>query len=458
MELGLVVPARPCELHHVRGDLVQVDGHRLGEGLDAAEALDATDDLGAILAGLAHDFEGPEDLGIPDLALEELRPAEDDREQVVQVMRHPGRELADGAEGLVAHRHDLRGPEVVDDVLELLRGTASLLEEPGVVDRVADIGHQGVEELELDGGERLRAGGRAGTRAPLLRHVQDADGAVPGADRHADERPVPVVGGARTAEAGVTRDVLDQDRLAELQDAAGDALPHPHLRRGRCVARKAPGGDEPERLTLGIQDHDRADGGPHRAHGVRQHEAQQVLDPGDVGGQLDRLVQGPQLEDEILQSLRRAPQVLDHAAEGAPDLGDLRDLGGLRDQEGPGGDQAGRLAGPGGRLEVAGEPPDPSHHPPQGEQPEDSHDHGRDQAEPGLSPAEQTGPHQEIREEEVGEDDGAGEDDRRHPVEAHRGSGTAGALHSSPHPSARGRGREAKSARGRAWRLVARVV
>jgi hypothetical protein len=87
-------------------------------------------------------------------------------------MRHPRRKLTDGTQGFPAHELLLGGLQIVDDRLQASRRLLRLFEEARVVDGVADARHQRVQELQVDGAERL--GVCLATVTPLC-HVDDAD-------------------------------------------------------------------------------------------------------------------------------------------------------------------------------------------------------------------------------------------------------------------------------------------
>ena len=76
-------------------------------------------------------------------------------------------------------------------------------------------------------------------------------------------------------------------------------------------------------LAVAVEQHDRPDPRAHGAHGALQDVGEQVLDARDAGGHLDHVVEGAQLEHEVLEALGRGPQLDEHAPER---LGDLTDL------------------------------------------------------------------------------------------------------------------------------------
>ena len=63
-----------------------------------------------------------------------------------------------------------------------------------------------------------------------------------------------------------------------------------------------------------------------RPHGGVQKGRQEILDLRAARGQLDQLVEGAELEDEILEPLGGGPEIVEHLLEGTrqlPDLGDM---------------------------------------------------------------------------------------------------------------------------------------
>ena len=162
-------------------------------------------------------------------------------------MRHARRELAHRAKGLAAHELRLGRLQVLHDALEALGGLLRFLEQAGVLDGVADVGQQRVQELQVDRAERR---GRRGALRLLLGQVDHADDPIRDPDRHADEGAGAVLGGVRAREAGIARDVLDQDRLAVGGDLSRDAFAEPRLRAGGELLRDPPGHGHPEHLAV----------------------------------------------------------------------------------------------------------------------------------------------------------------------------------------------------------------
>ncbi len=315
--------------------LVEIHRHRVRYRLHAAEPLHPAHDLRAVLRGALDDVERAPHALLLHLAQQQLHPAQDDREEVVEVVRHAGGELAHRAQRLAADELGLGRLEVVDHPLQLGRGGLRLLQQAGVVDRVADVGHERVQELQIGRAKRGQPQRvRHGAVAPL-RHVDNADDPIAHPDRHADERPVAVLRIVRPVEARIGRDVVDQHRLAHLDDLAGHSLADLHLDLGDDVVGDAPGGGELQHRPLAVENHDGAHRGPDRAHGGLQHQPEQVLDARDPRGQLDHLVQGAELEDQILESLSRAAQVVQHVVERVPHLADLGDLAQAGHRRGP---------------------------------------------------------------------------------------------------------------------------
>src|SRR5206468_8933806 len=77
-----------------------------------------------------------------------LQPAEDDREEIVEMVRHARGELADGRERLAAYELGLGGTQVVHHALPLSSRLLRLVEEAGVVDGIGDVGEERGQELE----------------------------------------------------------------------------------------------------------------------------------------------------------------------------------------------------------------------------------------------------------------------------------------------------------------------
>ena len=298
-------------------------------------------------------------------------------------------------------------------------GRLRFLEEARVVDRVADVGHQGVEELQVGRAEGRQAQGVGGAPVALLGHVDHADHPVAHPDRHADERAVAVLGIVGLVEAGIGGDVVHQDRLAHLHHLAGHALAHLHLDRRDHLVRDAAGGRELQHRPVPVEDHDRADGGADRAHRRLEHEAEQVLDARDARGQLDHLVEGAELEDEVLEALGRAPQVVEHVVEGVAHLPDLGDLAEPGNRGGPLHPAEGLGLGLGGRDEALGERGDLIHHPPEDHEAQDRDPDRGEEADLRLGGAHQLVAREQVDQEEDREQRDQREDHRGRFAEAH---------------------------------------
>ena len=111
---------------------------------------------GAVLRGPLDDLDVAPGLGVRQLGQQGLEPAEDDREEVVQVVGHARGELADGGERLPAHQLGLGRPQVVHHVLQLRRRLLRLLEQARIVHRVPDVRHERGQELEVGRAEGPR--------------------------------------------------------------------------------------------------------------------------------------------------------------------------------------------------------------------------------------------------------------------------------------------------------------
>ncbi len=226
------MPAWLGELDHFLDEMVEV--HRVGFGywLDTAEALDAPDHLGAVLRGALDDVQRAAHARLVHLAQQELGPPQDHGEEVVEMVRHAGGELAHGPERFAAHELSLRRLQVVHHALELLGRLLRLFQQPGIVHGIADVGHERVEELKVGIAEGLEAGRRGVAGLLPLRHIDDADHPVAHADRHANERATAVLRGIGLLEARVGLDVVHQHRLAHLHHLARDAVAHLDLGGG----------------------------------------------------------------------------------------------------------------------------------------------------------------------------------------------------------------------------------
>ena len=101
--------------------------------MQAAEALDAAGDVGAILGRAPDVLQGAPGGGALRAGEQQLGAAQDHREEVVQMMGHAGGELAHRPQRLAAHQLLLGRLQVVHDPLELPGRLSRLLEEPRVV-------------------------------------------------------------------------------------------------------------------------------------------------------------------------------------------------------------------------------------------------------------------------------------------------------------------------------------
>ncbi len=241
-ELGFVVPARPRQLEHLLGQLIEVHGGGARHRLHTAEALDTTDHLGAVLGGPLDDLDIAPRVGIRGgLDEQDLQPAENHREEVVEMVRHARGELADGGERLPSHELGLGRAQIVHHALTLSSRLLCLFEQAGVVDGVGDVGEEGGEELEIGSAERAR-GGWGGARVLLPHEVHDADHTIACAQGHAEEGAAALPGVLDLREARVLLHALYDDGVAKLGDLARDSLPESDLGRVGDLVGQASGG------------------------------------------------------------------------------------------------------------------------------------------------------------------------------------------------------------------------
>ena len=153
-------PSRLGHLERVPDDRVQVDGAEWLIPAHPRELLEPPDGLGPVERGSLDDLQPARQLGVLHVALEELRPAQDRREHVVEVVGHAGGHLAQRAELLGAH-------ELVLGRRQLAVGAPALVEEPRAAElqrrELADVGEQaliGCRERALGAPEHDQAEAR----------------------------------------------------------------------------------------------------------------------------------------------------------------------------------------------------------------------------------------------------------------------------------------------------------
>ncbi len=249
------------------------------------------------------------------------------------------------------------------------------------------------------------------------------------AHRHADEGARAVLGVVGPGEARILLDVVDDDGVAQLGDLARHPLSQAHLRLVVDLAGQPAGGHDAQRLPLLIEQHDRADVGVDRAHRALEDGGEQILDLRDAGGHLDQLVERAQLEDEVLESLRRGPEILQHLVEGARQLADLGDLAEAR--------QACRrlvrvrhlLVRGDGSLDVDRQPSDLVDQPAEDDKSQAGDDEGHEGRELGLGPGDEFRDREESDEEQQRQQGHQDKDDRGRLPEAHRPGHETGKLH-----------------------------
>ena len=337
---------------------------------------------------------------------QELQAARDDGEKVVEMVRHARGHLAERAHRFALHQPRLRRPQIFDDRLQPLRVQPCVLEQARVLEGIGDVGHERAQELQVHRRERARVHGRGGT----LGEVDHADDAVLDADRQPDD-------GA----------VVDEAGLADLRDLARHALAQRQLGADGSVIAPAARGDHAQDAAMAVEQHDGARGPAHRAHRALEHEREQLRHVRHARRQLDDLVQSAELEHQLLQPLRGAAQVVEHARERVADLADLRHAAQARD-DGPV-----ALAPARARPdERAGQLRHAAHH--QAEH--DEAQHGQRDREQhrnlGLEAPERSGAVQNEDDEQEGQERGQREHDRRRLAQTDAAGGAVGGLHGKP--------------------------
>ena len=358
------------------------------------------------------------------LLFQDFARADEHGERVVELVGNAGNELTERGE-LRGLDHLLLGERqaeflVLNDLLEPLRRMLRLLEEARVIDGVRGIGGQRVEELQIGLTEDAGAAGRDF----LLGEVDHPDDALPDAQRHADEGAAAVARVARLTEARILLDVLDHHRLAHLDDLAGDALTDLHLDRPAArLLEPAPDRDA-QGPAIAVEEHDRPDARAHRAHGALEDVGEEVLDTRDAGGHLDHVVEGAELEHEVLETLCRGAQLDEHAPKRLRDLADLIHLAESRHRAGR---APGRRRGRGrpgrrnrGLPEGAAEVSDSSREPPEEDVAEEGDGEGEENAELDLCRLQQAEPPHEVHEDQQWQDGGQREDRACRLTEPHR--------------------------------------
>jgi hypothetical protein len=165
--LRLVPPARADQLHHLRDHLVEVDRHEGQPAAGAGELQDASHGLGAVLGRLQDGLQRarPGEICFP--PQQELGAADDHGQEVVEVVGHPGRHLAQRAEALALHQALLAARQVLVGAPELLVERGVLDRRPGVVGQPLEHGLVAVRE---------RAPGAVGDVEEPFELVTAADG------------------------------------------------------------------------------------------------------------------------------------------------------------------------------------------------------------------------------------------------------------------------------------------
>ncbi len=121
--------------------------------------------------------------------------------------------------------------------------------EAHVLDVERDRRRDEAHELEVVGVERVGA---------LARRGDDADALAAREQRHAQHRRDRGLVRGQQDEPRVLGDVVDQRRLAALDDPAGDALADRERQRVHALGAQAVGGLREQALAVGVEQHDRA--------------------------------------------------------------------------------------------------------------------------------------------------------------------------------------------------------
>ena len=323
------------------------------------------------------------------------------------MVRHARGHLAERPHRLALDQPRLRGAQLLDHLLQPLRRRSGVFEQPRVLQRVRDVRDERAEELHVHRRERARVQ----QRRVALGELDDAGDAILDSDGQADES-------ARLGEL----------ELSELRHLARDPFAERHLGADGHVAVVAARGDHAQRAALAVQQHDRAGGRAYRAHRPLQHEREQLLHVRHARRELDHLVEGAELEDEILQALGRATEIVEHAREGSTDLADLGHAPDTRDERGIGVAHHGLARAD----QRAGQTDDAIDHHPE----DDEADHGGGQRDQhhglGLERPQRTAAVEGEHGDQQGQQRSECEHDRRRLAQADRVAEDAAQLHAEP--------------------------
>jgi len=366
------------------------------------------------------------------LLLEDVAHAHEHGERIVQLVGDASDELTERGE-LRGLDHLLLGERqaellVFDHLLETLRRLLGLLEEARVVDRVRGVGGERVEELQV--GLAEDAGGAGDL---LLGEVDHADDPLGDPERHADEGATAVAWVVHLTESRVLLDVLHDDGFAHLDDPSSDALADLHLHRPATGLLETAPDRDAQGLALAVEQHDRPDARAHCTHRALEDVREEVLDARNTGGHLDHVVEGAELEDEVLEAFGRGAQLDEHSPERLRDLADLAHLPesrhrrrrplGLRRLD------SRHRAGRGGRgrcgwrhhdlPEGAAQLGDTRGEPPEQDVAEERDDQGEEDAELGFCRLQQPEAPHEVDEDQQGQNSGQREDRARRLAQPH---------------------------------------
>ena len=220
----------------------------------ARERQEVPHDPGGSLRLVEDDVEAALGRGVGGALRQPLRPGEDRRERVVQLVRDAGHRLAERGELLGLQRL----------VVEVLRLIVDLLP-------LADVANEGLDAEGSLGGRRLRAGADLdpddrSVRAPQAQQVIGGSALVP---QPLEER----LAGLRIDEAG---DIERSDLFVGGAGRVAEDLPEVRIRGGRAIdaaaehARVRPFGDQIEQAPEGVAS--RVSGGSDRVRGACGHD------------------------------------------------------------------------------------------------------------------------------------------------------------------------------------------
>jgi hypothetical protein len=261
----------------------------------------------------------------------------------------------------------------------------------------------------------------------LPHQAHHADHAIARAEGHADEGAAGRAPVHARGEAGVLLHALDDDGVTERGHRARNALAESDLGRlGNLVGQASRGGRAEDPL-LRFEEHDRAGTSVNRAHGGVQKGRQETLDLRTARGQLDQLIEGAELEDEIFEPLRGGAEIVEHLLDGT---GQLPDLGDMTQSRHPLRLAHGDRAGLSGRdLDFHGQPGDLVHHSAKNDEAQAGDDERHERGELRFRSRDEARSRDDSHEEEQGEEGNQDEDYRGRFAKAHCTGYETGKLH-----------------------------